>query len=93
MSETGDTQTVAVCREHMRLIQAYQEVVSLYCTTLHALDLARPTVSNEEYKRMTGYVEQCREHSEQARIALRKHLEEHGCGEPALAYTAQQFPA
>ena len=82
-------QSVPVCAERLRLMERYHEKVSLYCTTLHALDLARPTASATEYKRMAGYVEQCRQHSEGARLELENHLADHKCAEPALAYTAQ----
>ena len=87
MQNNGES--VSVCATRLRLMGRYHEKVSLYCTTLHALDLARPTASAAEYKRMAGYVGQCRQHSEGARLELEKHLAEHKCGEQALACTAK----
>ena len=58
---------------------AYQRAVSLFSTALDALQKARGTVSQAEYQRMRGYVEQSRLFSEQARIDLERHIQEHGC--------------
>jgi len=46
-----------------------------------ALDAARPTVSEQEYKRMRGYVDQVRLKLDQARIELQTHWKDHGCSD------------
>lgn len=68
-----------MCKEHAKLLKAYQESVTKFSTTLEALEAARPTVLRHEYQRMAGYVEQARLKSEQARSELETHTTEHGC--------------
>ena len=84
----GNYQRVSVCAQRLRLMAAYEAAMSLYFTTLNALDLARSTVSVDEYKRMAGYVEQRRQGSDMALFALDKHMQEHHCGDQAAAQAA-----
>jgi hypothetical protein len=76
-----------MCEEYVRLLQAYRKAVARYSSTLDALEAARATVRKHEYQRMTGYVEQARLTSEQARTDLERHTLEHECIEPTHTTT------
>jgi hypothetical protein len=69
----------SMCEEQSKLLSAYRRAVGHYNTAVEAMEAASETVTKAEYHRMRGYVEQSRVISEEARIALDRHLSEHGC--------------
>jgi hypothetical protein len=67
------------CGEKARLLAEYQERVRLYNVAVSALSEARPRANRGDYLRMQRYAEQARQKAEQARLALERHSNEHGC--------------
>jgi len=63
----------------MRLIDRYQQAANEFCVAFDALEAARATVSEREYKRMRGYVDQARQNLAMAQAELERHLETHRC--------------
>jgi len=68
-----------MCDRHRELLDSYQQAVSRFSATLEALRASQGTISQQEYGRLYGYVEQARAASEQARLDLEGHIAEHGC--------------
>jgi hypothetical protein len=71
---------MATCAEYSKLLAEYREAATGYSTTVAALAVAQ--VSAEEYRRMMGYVDQARDRTERARIALQNHATQHHCYPP-----------
>jgi hypothetical protein len=78
-----------MCEHHRELLDLYRQAVSRFSATLEALRASQGTVSKQEYDRLYGYVEQARMASEQARLALERHVAEHGCDYVNAAVTAK----
>lgn len=67
------------CQEKTRLLEEFRESLRLFGLAVRALASARPSATKTEYERLKISSEQARKKSEEARLALDRHVEEHGC--------------
>ena len=68
-----------VCEEKSALLHFYQTTTQEYVGTLTQLTSRMSTVPKGEYARLRNAVEHSGVISENARIALRRHVRKHGC--------------
>lgn len=68
-----------VCEDKTALLHFYEAMAQDYVGTLRQLTSRMATVPKEEYARLRNAVEHARVISENARIALRRHVRKHGC--------------
>jgi hypothetical protein len=71
--------TPVPCQEKARLLEEFRESLRLYGLTVSALTSARPSATKMEYEGLKGSSDQARRRSEEARLALDRHIKEHGC--------------
>lgn len=67
-----------MCERHDQLLTVYPRTVRSFGISLDALQAAI-AIAPEHSQGVEEYVEQSRAISEQARINLDKHIDEHGC--------------
>jgi hypothetical protein len=67
------------CEKRARLLTFYRSTVSIYSASVNDLTLMRSMITLQEYSRLSAAVEKARMASETARLALDRHMEEHGC--------------
>ena len=68
-----------ICEEKSALLHFYETTTQEYVGTLSQLTSRMATVPKGEYARLRNAVEHSRVISENARIALRRHVRKHGC--------------
>ena len=68
-----------MCPVKERLIQKYNDATKNYSRALNTLRAKMGTSSKPQYQQMLQESEEARERSEQARLALQRHVSEHGC--------------
>lgn len=69
--------TALRCEEKLRLLVAYQQPTSAYCSAVSNMMILR--ISEEEFARLRDAAEKARRDSVAARDALEQHVKEHGC--------------
>src|SRR5579864_4038250 len=67
------------CQEKARLLEEFRETLRLFGLAGSALSSARPSATMTEYERLRISSEHARNKSEEARLALDRHIMEHGC--------------
>lgn len=71
-----------MCKRQNQLLAVYQRTVWIFGVTVDALQAAYAMSTNSAaYKKIRQNAEEALALSEQARIKLEKHIEEHGCQE------------
>jgi hypothetical protein len=69
----------STCEEKARLLREYSLAASDYNRAVLILNSRSGVMPKQEYQRLRSFVETTRETAEQARSALDKHTDEHGC--------------
>jgi hypothetical protein len=69
----------AVCELKARLLKAYQAGTEEFSRAVTELQQLRGKLQLDEYRRLQQSSEEARLKSEEARIALEKHITEHRC--------------
>ena len=67
------------CEERDRLLTLYKTGVAHYSATINDLNLTRGKSSREEYDRLLSFSQDAWRLAENARLALDRHTEKHGC--------------
>lgn len=67
------------CEEKHRLLEHLKAAAANYATTVNDLDVIRSKTSKQEYRRLLLLTDEALATSEQARAALYRHTQEHGC--------------
>lgn len=67
------------CLEKANLLNDYDTAAAEFSRTVRVLNQKMGVMSKEEYVRILRFSEQARIRSEQARLALERHVAEHGC--------------
>ena len=67
------------CEEQNRLLKLYRAAVSEYSATVNDLAVTRGKITLQEYNRLLAVSEKARTGSEEGRLALEGHTQEHGC--------------
>ena len=67
------------CRQHGALLRAYNRAVACFSVALDALRAGSTAENPAEYQRLRGYVEQAYVVSQQRRVALEDHIQDHHC--------------
>ena len=67
------------CEEKVRLMSEYTTATSEFSRTLNTLYRDMGVLRKAEYDRIRGFIEKARTRSETARIALERHILQHGC--------------
>jgi inorganic triphosphatase YgiF len=75
----SEVPTDSSCEEKARLAKEYNVATSAFSEAVKQLHLRIGTSPKEEYTRLTQISNEARMQSEQARLALEKHLAAHGC--------------
>jgi hypothetical protein len=70
---------MTMCKEKGRLTLEYQEGTAKFSQTVTDLRQKMGTPSQEEYERLKRITEERRVHSEEARLALERHVVAHNC--------------
>ena len=68
-----------VCDHKAELILQYTRSTREYAEAVAYLQLTMETLSRDDYRKLSAYVEKIRGASEAARLALDQHVAEHGC--------------
>jgi hypothetical protein len=68
-----------VCDDKTRLTMEYHDATKKISKCVTDLNKRMGNSSKEEYERLQHASEEGRVHSEEARLALEKHLAAHGC--------------
>lgn len=76
---TGVASAMNVCQESLRLLDAYKHALDLCSLAARALEVARPTSSFEEYRRLQDYLEQARAFVQTTGARWDEHRGQHGC--------------
>ena len=81
MNTTLNTTAVAeqTCEEKDRLSRAYSFAASDYFRAVSLLSKRTGVMRRQDYEEIRQYAEKMRTLVEQARIALERHIAEHGC--------------
>ena len=67
------------CEQKQRLLHKYETAVSEYSRSVSVLKNRLGVLEREEYVRIQRFTEEARVRAEEARIALEKHVQQHGC--------------
>ena len=67
------------CTEKKRLRHDYEIAVSDHTRAFDISEAFVGTAKKDDYERLYNYVEQARVRAEDARLALERHIAEHGC--------------
>jgi hypothetical protein len=67
------------CEEKHRLRVLYNRACERYSATVNDLILVRGKTTKEEYNRVQRFVDEARDASNAAGLALEQHKQEHGC--------------
>ena len=70
---------MAMCKKKGRLTLEYQEATAKFSQSVTNLHEKMGTSSQEEYERLKRITEEWRVHSEEARLALERHVVAHNC--------------
>jgi hypothetical protein len=70
---------MAMCKEKGRLTLEYQEATAKFSQSVTDLRQKMGTSSQEEFERLKRITEESRVHSEEARLALERHVVAHKC--------------
>lgn len=68
-----------VCKEKTRLVNEYEMKTNKFAAVLTELHQKMGTSLKAEYDRLQLLVDEARIQSEQARLALERHIAEHNC--------------
>ena len=68
-----------LCAEKQRLLNAYEAATADFSSQLTTLNRGIGTTSKERYEHLRRAVDEARVRSEQARLALERHVGEHAC--------------
>jgi len=69
----------AGCADKQHLLQAWEAAVSEYSRAVSVLKARLGVLAREEYVKLQRFTDDARAHAEERRIALEKHVQEHGC--------------
>ena len=69
----------AACAEKANLLNEYDTAAAEFSRTVTVLNRRMGVMTHDEYIRILQFSEQARIRSEQARLALERHVSEHGC--------------
>ena len=75
----GSAPGLAICAEKERLHRDYSVAVSDYQRAFAVMSERVGMLKKGEYENIRSYIEKAREKSEDARLALDRHIAEHGC--------------
>ena len=67
------------CTEKADLLNQYDTAAAEFSRTVTVLNRRMGVMTHDEYVRILRFSEQARIWSEQARLALERHVSEHGC--------------
>ncbi len=67
------------CEEKARLVGDYEQKTARFSHAVTVRQSKMATSLKEEYDRLQRFVDQARVESEGARLALERHVSEHGC--------------
>lgn len=67
------------CKEKARLVVDYEAKTARFSRAVTVLQSKMATSPKEEYYRLQRLVDKARVESEGARLALERHISEHGC--------------
>jgi hypothetical protein len=73
------TAAARACEEKDHLSRAYGFAASDYVRAAALLNKRTGVMSKQDYEEIRTYAEKVRDLAEQARIALERHIAEHGC--------------
>jgi hypothetical protein len=76
----GTTGAVPACEEKSHLLRVYSFAAADHGRALEVLKRWTGVMPQAEYRTIRTYVEKTRELAEHARLALERHIAEHGCG-------------
>jgi hypothetical protein len=69
----------APCLHKRQFLDAYRAATAVFSSRLTLLNDRMGTSSRDEYERLRQQVDEARVGSEQARLALERHVADHGC--------------
>ena len=72
-------QPVRRCEERARLLEEYATAVDEFSRTLNILSSRMGVLPKSKYQEIRLFADNCRVRSEVARLALERHINEHGC--------------
>jgi hypothetical protein len=75
----SEVPTDSTCEEKARLVRKYNVATAGFSETVKELHWRIGTSPKEEYTRLMQISNEARVQSEQARLALEKHIAAHGC--------------
>ena len=78
-AEAMSSQTTEVCEEKKRLNLALENAATEYSVTLRGLSAQMAVVPKGVYDQLRSRADALRLKSESARLALERHIAEHGC--------------
>jgi len=70
---------VPQCETKARLMNQYTNATSEFSRTLKILNTKLGVMQKKDYEAVRNFVETARVRSETARLALERHVQEHGC--------------
>ena len=68
-----------VCQEEQRLLSEYGTATSKFAVVVTSLQKELGTLSKDDYDSRVRSVDEARSKSEEARLALERHIRGHGC--------------
>jgi hypothetical protein len=69
----------SLCKEKARLIFQLDDAASAHSQSIRKQSAQMAVLSKEKYEAFRAHADQLRARSETARLALERHLSEHGC--------------
>ena len=75
----SEVPTPMSCEEKARLVRLYNVATVGFSAAVKELNRRIGTSPKEEYERLTRISNEARVQSEQARLALERHIADHGC--------------
>jgi len=79
MTTGAEPRVESACPEKANLLNEYDTAAAEFSRTVTVLNRRMGIMSREDYVRILRFSEQARIRSEQARLALERHVNEHGC--------------